>query len=41
MVENLRGHSARGGAATEALTGGVDLHTVAKHLRHRDPRSTR
>lgn len=40
VVEKLSGHSARGGAATGALSGGVDLHTVAKHLRHKDPRST-
>ncbi|MFE2960980.1 tyrosine-type recombinase/integrase [Nocardia tengchongensis] len=39
-VEKLSGHSARSGAATGALSGGADIHTVAKHLRHRDIRST-
>lgn len=41
VVEKLRGHSARGGAATEALAAGLDIHTAAKLLRHRDIRSTR
>ncbi|MFE3280049.1 hypothetical protein [Nocardia sp. NPDC059239] len=40
-VQTLRGHSARSGAATQALAGGADPYHVAKHLRHRDIRSTR
>ncbi|MEV6071882.1 hypothetical protein AB0L82_35535 [Nocardia sp. NPDC052001] len=40
VVQGLRGHSARAGTATQALAAGVDIYTVAKHLRHRDTRST-
>lgn len=38
-VEKLRGHSARAGAATQALANGVAPEAVARHLRARDPRS--
>ncbi|MFJ9371206.1 tyrosine-type recombinase/integrase [Nocardia sp. NPDC101769] len=41
VVETLKGHSARGGAATMALAAGVSINDVAKHLRHRDINSTR
>ncbi|WP_067721511.1 tyrosine-type recombinase/integrase [Nocardia yamanashiensis] len=39
IVEKLRGHSARAGAATHALAAGAAPDAVAEHLRARDPRT--